>query len=124
MQREPPQTRSVQDWSAASQDTLKGCFECADWSVFEDTASSVSELADTVCSYINCVESVIPRKQVKIFSNNKPWVTKPMKDVLFRKRRAFREEDKEQLKSVQKELLKMGHSAAGGRIQEKVRVPL
>ena len=50
VQREPLQTRSVQVWSAASQDTFKGCFECTDWSVFEDTASSVSELADTVCS--------------------------------------------------------------------------
>ena len=72
---------------------------------FSRTRQAVSVSWLIVCNYINfCAESVIPRKQVKIILNNKPWVTKPMKDVLFRKRRAFRKGDKEQLKSVQKEL--------------------
>ena len=105
VQRVPPETKLVQDWSPVGWESLKGCFECTDWSVFIDTATDVSELADTVCSYINfCVKSVILRKSVKIFSNNKPWVTKHVKEMLNRKKQAFQDKDKDQLTSLHKEL--------------------
>ncbi len=105
VQRVPPQLRSVQKWSADAWDALIGCFECTDWTVFVNTASNVSELADTVCCYVHfCAESVVARKTVKVFSNNKPWVTKQVREVLNRKKQAFREGDRDQLKGVQKEL--------------------
>ena len=60
--------------------------------------SGVMELADIVCSYRNFyVESVVHRKTVKIDSNNQPWVTKQVKDVLDRMKQAFRDKDKVQL---------------------------
>ena len=115
----------MQDWTTASRDTLKGCFECTDWSVFEDTASTASELANTVCSYRNfCVETVIPRKQVKTFLNNKPLVTNPVKEVLNRKRRGFRERGTKTLfKRVYRKNLK-GFFSREGRRQKEVRVRL
>ena len=101
-----PKIRILQDWSTGGWErSLKGCFLCTDWSVFMEMATDVSELADTVCSYISfCVECVIPRKSVKIFSHNKPWVTKRVKEMLNKKKPAFREKDKDQFKSLNKKL--------------------
>ena len=64
MQREPPVTRLVQEWTVEAWDALKGCFfDCTDWSAFIDSTRDVSELVDTVFSYINfCVDSVVPKK--------------------------------------------------------------
>ena len=67
-------------WTKDAWDALKGCFDCTDWSVFTDTTSDANELADTMCEYINvCFESIVPSKTVKIYPNNKPWVTKHIK---------------------------------------------
>lgn len=108
VQREPPVTRSVLSWTKEAWDSLKGCFDCTDWSVFTQAAQNVNELAETVCDYVNfCVDSCVPRKTVKVFANNKPWVTKNIKEVLNRKKKAFQEKNKEQLREVQKELKKV-----------------
>ena len=105
VQREPPMTHTVSTWTKEAWETLQGCFECTDWSVFIDSAGDVNTTADAVCDYINfCVDSVIPVRTVKIYSNNKPWVSKNIKHVLNRKKKAFEESDREELKRVQKEL--------------------
>ena len=39
-----------------------------------------------------------------MFPNNKPWVTKRIKGIINRKKRAFLKNDKEEYRSVQKEL--------------------
>ena len=82
-QRQPLVTTTVQLWSKDACEALKGCFECTDRSTFTDTAKHVSELADTVCGYIKfCVDSVVPKKTVKIYPNSKPWVTKHITSLL------------------------------------------
>ena len=39
-----------------------------------------------------------------MFPNNKPWITKRIKDIINRKKLAFQKNDKEEYRSVQKEL--------------------
>ena len=58
---------------------------------------------DVVTSYIKfCVDSVIPSKQITIFPNNKPWVTKDLnlKAVLNKKKRTFYQGTTEERKQV------------------------
>ncbi|KAI3353959.1 hypothetical protein L3Q82_018454, partial [Scortum barcoo] len=57
-----------------------------------------------ITDYVNfCMNNIIPAKTTELLppTNNKPWVTKDIKD---RKKAAFRRGDKEELKKVQTEL--------------------
>ena len=76
-----------------------------DWGVFEEACGTVDELTETVTDYINfCVETVIPSKTVKIFANNKPWVSKELKTVVNEKKRAFYSGDRAKVKVVQRQI--------------------
>ena len=41
---------------------------------------------------------------MKIYTNNKPWVTKKIKRILNMKKKAFLKQDKDEMKGVQREL--------------------
>ena len=102
VQRVKPTTCTVKVWSKEAWDTLQGCFDCTDWSVFQ---GDVHHLADTVGDYINfCVDTVIPTKAVKIYPNSKPWVTGNIKQLLNKESQVFREGNREKLKEVQREV--------------------
>ena len=105
VQREPTVTRSIKEWSDDAVEKIKGSLDCTDWDVFVDSSSDLSELTESVCGYIDfCVECTIPQKTVKDFPNNKPWITKRIKGIINRKKFAFQKSDKEEYRSVQKEL--------------------
>lgn len=72
--------------------------------MFFDGDSDLDSISDKVTCYINyCVESLIPSKQIKIFPNNKPWVTREVKAAI-NKKKAFYSGDKERIKDAQREL--------------------
>ncbi|TWW55971.1 hypothetical protein D4764_09G0010210 [Takifugu flavidus] len=65
----------------------------------------IDNLTHCITDYINfCVENTIPTSTVRSFSNSKPWITPDIKALLKEKTRAFVSGDKEELKSVQREL--------------------
>lgn len=51
-----------------------------------------------------CVDMIIPCKTIKVFSNNKPWVTKEIKGAINEKKAAFRSRDRERMREAQKNL--------------------
>ena len=51
VQRNPPVTNTVCDWSKESVDVLKGCFDCTEWGVFVGSSDDVCELSDVVSEY-------------------------------------------------------------------------
>ena len=107
MQREPTVTCSctIKEWSGDAVEKLKGSLDCTDWDVFVNSSSDISELTESVCGYIDfCVECTIPQKTVKMFPNNKPQITKRIKGIINRKKLVFLKNDKEEYRSVQKEL--------------------
>lgn len=54
-------------------------------SIFKE--HTVDELTDVVSSWVAyCEDTVIPKKVVKIYPNNKPWVRKQLKDLLKKKK--------------------------------------
>ena len=124
-QREPPVEKVVTSWTRQAWDTLRASLECTDWSVLTEDARDVTEAADTVTSYINfCVESCVPKKTIKLFSNNKPWVNREVKQVLNKKKIAFKNQNKEEIKQVQKELkwvIKRGKEEYKKKIEENFK---
>ena len=69
-------------------DSIVALHDCTERHVFYDTCENLNELVDVISSYISfCVDSVIPTKQITVFPNNKPWVTKDLKAVLNKKKK-------------------------------------
>ncbi len=75
LQRARPVTRSFQRWTDDNILQLQDCFDRTELDIFK-TSCVDNKFADVMSSYIHfCEESVITRENVKIYSNNKPWVT-------------------------------------------------
>ena len=74
-----PAIRSVKTWSHEAMETLNGCFECTDWSVFLEDGGTLDEAMDVIPSYIKFCTDVCLETKVKLFPNTKPWVTKELK---------------------------------------------
>jgi len=73
------------------------------WEVF--SGEDIDGLTDCITDYINfCVESTVPTRTVRCFSNGKPWVSPEIKALLKEKKRVFRTGNRENLRTVQREL--------------------
>lgn len=65
----------------------------------------MDELTDVVCSYaVFCRDMLIPCKRVKIYPNNKPWVTKSVKSSIRKKTLAFQQGEASGVHTATKEL--------------------
>ena len=106
-------TRSFPVWTEDSVETLRGCFEATDWDAFFDSCTDLDMLNDTVTSYIMfCQDTVIKSKTVRIYPNNKPWISKDLKHCLNEKKAAFLKGDKQRVKELEREFyvkLKKSH---------------
>ncbi len=49
-----------------------------------------------------CVDNVLEKKCVTVFPNNKPYITKEIKECINQKKQAFKEKDWVGLRVVQK----------------------
>ena len=50
IQTDPIVKKNVKVWTPGSEEQLRGCFECTEWSVLVDSCENVSEAADVVSS--------------------------------------------------------------------------
>ena len=90
LQRGKTVTKRVKVRTDESKLSLQGCYECTDWEMFKQSCSNIDVLADVVSCYVSfCEDNVIPEKTVKVYPNSKPWVTKALRALLYRKRQAF-----------------------------------
>ena len=82
---------------------LQDCFESTDWSVFEH--QDLQEYTSSVLSYINfCVNSVTVDKRLRVYSYQKPWMTKEVKALLRQRDDAFRSGDGVQYSTARADL--------------------
>ena len=73
--------------------------------MFVEAASSLDELTDTISAYVNfCTDISIPVKHLIVFANNKPWITKNVKEVINRKKCILGKGSAEESKGVNREL--------------------
>lgn len=72
---------------------------------FFQSCRDADELTDTITSYVRyCQDSVSEIKTVKMFSNNKPWVSKQLKMCLNERKVAFRSGNTELLCEKRRQL--------------------
>ena len=104
VKRERPQTRIVKKWDVNSTEALRGCFETTDWDVFFEDETDNDKLTDSITSYIMfCEDNVVQSEEVRIYSNNKPWITKELKKCLNEKKVAFLQGNEHKVKELGKE---------------------
>ncbi|PIK33172.1 hypothetical protein BSL78_30013 [Apostichopus japonicus] len=85
--RQKPAVITVQQWSQESLDQLQSTLDTTDWDMFIRSSSDIDELTDAITGYVNfCVDCSVPTKQVKVYPNNKPWITSTVKSVINRKK--------------------------------------
>lgn len=106
-----PASKVVNVWSSDSIEELKGCFLCTDWDIFyQDT--DIDMVTESITSYISfCVDSIIPQKVVRTYPNNKPYITREIKDSIKMKKKAYKSGDIVGLRSAQKDLNRQLRSA-------------
>jgi hypothetical protein len=99
-----PTCSFTHDWSKEAIDKLRSKLDTTDWEVLCN-ATNLDDNVDILSEYINfCIEEAIPKKEVKCYSNNKPWVTKDLKELLNKKKAAVASRDKIRMREVQTEL--------------------
>ena len=104
VKRIKPHTKTVQEWTKDAEEQLQDCFEITDWSLFFEESTDPDMLSDTISFYINfCEDVAVKTKSVRIFSNNKPWLTKELKHCLNDKKAAFLNGDRDLVKQKEKE---------------------
>lgn len=76
-------------------------FDCTDWQVLR--GETLEETCTVTTDYINfCVQSIIPTKMVKVYPNNKMYVTKDIKQVINLRKLAFKNKDRRELQKTDK----------------------
>lgn len=107
VKRERPHTRVIRQWDADSTEALRGCFDSTDWDVFFQNETDNDRLTDSITSYIQfCENNVVNKKQVRVYANNKPWITKDLKQCLNDKKVAFLAGDEQKVRELEKEFRK------------------
>ncbi|XP_068162534.1 uncharacterized protein [Antennarius striatus] len=103
VKRLPATTRQIRRWSPEAEETLRDCFQTTDWDVIVGShGEDIEGAAQCLTDYLNfCVDTVVPVRTVKCYPNNKPWVTKEVKAVLNRKKRAFRSGNEDAMREAQ-----------------------
>ena len=110
LKRNKPERKTIRVWSPDSIEGLKACFDCTMWEEFQQ--DSLDETVTVTTDYIGfCVQSVIPSKEIKIYPNNKMYVTRDVKHLMNLRKIAFRNKDIRELKRLEKELKGKLHDA-------------
>ena len=65
----------------------------------------IDEATEVITDYIHfCADNVVTKKDITLYPNNKPYITKSVKDCIDRKKLALKNNDRVGLKMVQREL--------------------
>ncbi|XP_071947529.1 uncharacterized protein [Antedon mediterranea] len=84
--------KPVKIWSEVAINDLKDCFDRTDWDTFK--SDSLDDTVERCSAYIKfCEDSIVPIKFVKIYANNKPWVSKELRLLMKEKYEMFKQGD-------------------------------
>lgn len=101
LKRSKPEKKVIRTWTNESREQLKACFDWTNWEIFRE--DSLDEMTRVTNDYINfCVQLVVPTKEIKIYPNNKSYVTRDIKKVINTRKVAFKDKDFGALKQTEK----------------------
>ena len=119
LKRTKPELKTIKQWSEEALETLRGCLEDTNWDIFIENCPDIDDLTSTVNAYILfCEESIIPKKTVKIYGNNKPWMTKNIKESIMLKKKTYRTNPSE----FQKAKLSLKNLVSEGKRRYKEKI--
>lgn len=101
VRQEPPVVKEIRVWPQEAFSSLQGCFECTQWNIFKEAATSedcinLEEYTETVLGFISkCIDDVTIIKTVKLRSTDKSWLTSKVRSLLRLRDAAFRSDDTE-----------------------------
>ena len=73
--------------------------------MFVNTCDNINELTNTITDYIKfCEDMIVEKKTMKIYSNNKPWVTREVVEAARRKHELWVNGDRREVRRYQVEL--------------------
>jgi hypothetical protein len=105
LETQKPVVKTFRKWTAEAIEQLSGSFACTDWSIFEEDCRDLDTLVDTVSDYIDfCVECVVPVKSIRVYPNNRPWVTNEVISKIKNKRRVWASGNQAERRRVREEL--------------------
>ena len=93
-------------------------------SVFHEVfhEDNINRTAEVMTDYMHfCVDSIVPKKTIKVYPNNKDYITPDIKNCIRRKKQAFQSNNRLELKQIQKELngkLKEAREQHSTRVRE------
>ncbi|ELU03167.1 hypothetical protein CAPTEDRAFT_198356 [Capitella teleta] len=97
--------KTISVWNDDVAARLSGCFASTDLDMFVRNCSDINELSDTVTDYIKfCEEMIIEKKTIKIYPNNKPWITREVIEAARRKHQLWVSGNRHEAKRCQVEL--------------------
>ena len=125
VKQEKAETRQVRIWSPDAIEKLQGCFDATDWDIFMDENDSIDVWTETITKYIQfCSDQCVEEKTCKIYSNNKPWITKSLKYMINKKKIAHMSGDAIAENDINKQLkreIKKGKSEYKTGMERKLQ---
>ena len=105
LKAQKPEKKTISVWNSEVAAELRGCFACTDWDMFVNTCDNINELTNTITDYIKfCEDMIVEKKTMKIYSNNKPWVTREVVEAARRKHELWVNGDRRDVRHYQVEL--------------------
>ncbi len=87
---ELPVEREVTRWYSQSEAMLQASLDDVDWDMFRASSSDVSEFTDVALSFVNTLtEQATETVTIRIFSNQKPWVDRSIRDAVNHRTAAY-----------------------------------
>lgn len=104
-------TTATYTWST------QGSFLCTDWDIFSNL--EIDEATEVITDYIHfCADNLVTKNNITVYPNNKPYITKSVKDCINRKKLAFKNNDRVGLKMLQRELNQRLRKASQGHLSQ------
>lgn len=102
IQRQPVTTRLVRRWTQEGNEALHDWLESTNWNtLWESYGEDINSMTERITEFITFwVNNTLPVKAVRCFPNNKPWITRDLKELLNKKQRGFRTGDRSELRWV------------------------
>ena len=125
LRQQKPVIRNIPIWSNENIEKLQACFDCTIWDELLCCDASLDDWADIITSYLQfCCDLCIQTKQVKIYGNNKPWVTKRTKYFINMKKIAHMKGDTTTQYDAEKQLrrvIKEDKIAYKNKMERKIK---